>query len=62
MTNRSIGIKRILAAITLSVVVAFAAWSQADAVFSHSWLGKNYYNPAVAGEYNAIHLTVGSRM
>ena len=62
MTNRSIGIKRILAAITLSVVVAFAAWSQADAVFSHSWLGKNYYNPAAAGEYNAIHLTVGSRM
>lgn len=62
MTYRSIDIKRILAAITLCVMVAFGAWSQTDAAFSHSWLGKNYYNPAAAGEYHAIHLTVGSRM
>ena len=62
MTYRSIDIKRILAAITLCVMVAFGAWSQTDAAFSHSWLGKTYYNPAAAGEYHAIHLTVGSRM
>jgi type IX secretion system PorP/SprF family membrane protein len=62
MINQSIDIKRILAAITLCVMVAFGAWAQSDAAFSHSWLGKNYYNPAAAGDYNAIHLTVGSRM
>lgn len=62
MTNQSIDIKRILAAFTLCVTVAFAAWSQSDAAFSHAWMGKNYYNPAAAGDYNAIHLTLGSRM
>lgn len=60
--NQSIDIKRILAAIILCVMVAFGSWAQSDAAFSHSWLGKNYYNPAAAGDYNAIHLTVGSRM
>ena len=60
--NQSIDIKRILAAIILCVMVAFGAWAQSDAAFSHSWLGKNYYNPAAAGDYNAIHMTVGSRM
>lgn len=62
MMNQSIDIKRILAAITLCVMVAFGAWAQTDAAFSHSWLGKNYYNPAAAGDYNAIHMTVGSRI
>ena len=62
MMNQSIDIKKILAAITLCVMVAFGAWAQTDAAFSHSWLGKNYYNPAAAGDYNAIHMTVGSRM
>lgn len=62
MTNQLIDIKRIFAAFTLCVTVAFAAWSQSDAALSHAWLGKTYYNPAAAGEYNAIHLTVGSRM
>ena len=62
MTNRPIDIRRIFTAITLCVMVAFTAWAQSDAVFSHSWLGKNYYNPATAGEYNVIRLMVGSRM
>ena len=57
-----IDINRILAAVTLTVMVTCAAWAQVDAAFSHQWLGKNYYNPAAAGEFNAIHLTVGSRM
>jgi len=47
---------------TLCVVVALGAMAQADAAFSHFWLGKGYYNPAAAGELNAIHLTLGSRM
>ena len=62
MTKQSIDITRILAAFILCVTVAFAAWSQSDANFSHAWLGKNYYNPAAAGDYNALHLTLGSRM
>lgn len=47
---------------TMSVVVAVAAWSQTDVAFSHFWLGPSYYNPAAAGERNAIHMTLGSRM
>ncbi len=47
---------------TLWVVVALAAWAQSDAAFSHAWMSRSYYNPAAAGEENAIHLTVGSRM
>jgi len=47
---------------TLWVVVAIAAWAQSDAAFSHAWMSRSYYNPAAAGEENAIHLTVGSRM
>ena len=47
---------------TLGVVVAIAAMGQSDAAFSHAWLGPSYYNPAAAGELNAIHLTLGSRM
>ena len=46
----------------LCATVAFGVWAQSDAAFSHSWVGRNYYNPAAAGEYNAIHLTLGSRM
>ncbi|MBQ6166351.1 MAG: PorP/SprF family type IX secretion system membrane protein [Muribaculaceae bacterium] len=59
---RLLDIRRLIAAAVLSAVVAFGAMAQSDAAFSHSWLGKNYYNPAAAGDYNAIHLTLGSRM
>ena len=62
MTTKSIDIKRILITATLLVIVTIAAMAQTDALLSHAWLGKNYYNPAAAGEYNAIHLNVGSRM
>lgn len=55
-------IKRILAAMTLVVVVAIGAMAQDDAAFSHYWLGKGYYNPAAAGDLNAIHMNLGSRM
>ena len=47
---------------TMTVVVALGAWAQADPAFSHFWVGKSYYNPAVAGDLNAIHMTLGSRM
>ena len=50
------------AAMTLAVIVAIGALAQSDAAFSHFWVGKGYYNPAVAGEINAIHMNVGSRM
>ena len=46
----------------LCATVSFGALAQADADFSHFWVAKSYYNPAAAGEYNAIHLTLGSRM
>ena len=46
----------------ISVVVALGAMAQSDAALSHFWLGKGYYNPAAAGELNAIHMNVGSRM
>lgn len=47
---------------TLVVIVALGAMAQSDAAFSHYWVGKGYYNPATAGEINAIHMNVGSRM
>ena len=47
---------------TMLVVVAIGAMAQADAAFSHFWLGPGYYNPAAAGEHNAIHMNLGSRM
>jgi len=47
---------------TLTLVVALGARAQSDAAFSHFWLGKGYYNPAAAGELNAIHMNLGSRM
>ena len=47
---------------TMSVAVAVGAWAQVDAAFSHFWVGPSYYNPAASGEYNAIHMTLGSRM
>ena len=55
-------ITRLLAAMTLIVVVALGALAQSDAAFSHQWTAKNYYNPAAIGEENAIRLAVGSRM
>ena len=62
MTLRSFDIRRLLVTMALCAVVAFGAWAQVDAAFSHAWVGRNYYNPAAAGEFNAIHLTLGSRM
>ena len=55
-------IRRLMVATVLSAVVALCAMAQSDAAFSHAWLGKTYYNPAAAGEINAIRLNVGSRM
>lgn len=62
MMISSSDIRRYLLTMALLAVVTFGAMAQADAAFSHAWVGKNYYNPAAAGEYNAIHLTLGSRM
>ena len=47
---------------TLGVVVTLSALAQADAAMSHFWVGKSYYNPAVAGDENVIHMNLGSRM
>ena len=55
-------IKRLFAAMALMAVVAIGAHAQTDAAFSHFWTGQTYYNPAVAGELNAIRLSLGSRM
>ena len=46
----------------LGAVVTLCALAQTDAAFSHFWVGKSYYNPAVAGDDNVIHMTLGSRM
>ena len=46
----------------LGVVVALVAMAQTDAALSHFWVGRGYYNPGAAGEFNAIHLTLGSRV
>ncbi len=62
MTIKLHDIKCLLAAMTMTVVVALGAGAQVDAAFSHFWVGKGYYNPAVAGELNAINMTLGSRM
>lgn len=61
MTIKLHDIKHLLVAMTLSLV-ALVAMAQADPALSHAWVGKNYYNPAAAGEFNAIHMTLGSRM
>ena len=55
-------IKRLLTTMTMSAIVAIAAMAQADAALSHFWLSPSYYNPAAAGNLNAIHLNLGSRM
>lgn len=55
-------IRCLLVAAVLSTVVTFDAMAQADAAMSHFWVGKSYYNPAVAGEFNGININVGSRM
>ncbi len=51
-----------LAMIALAIIMAMGAMAQTDAAFSHFWTGMTYYNPAVAGELNAIRLNLGSRM
>ena len=55
-------IRHLIAAAVLSTVAALGVNAQVDAAFSHFWMGQNYYNPAVAGELNAIRLNLGSRM
>ena len=62
MTVKLTDIKRLIAAMALSVVVAFGVMAQSDAALSYFWVGKGYYNPAAAGELSAIHMTLGSRM
>ena len=62
MTVKLTDIKRLIAAVALSAVVAFGVMAQSDAALSHFWVGKSYYNPAAAGELSAIHMTLGSRM
>jgi len=62
MTVKLADIKRLIAAVALSAVVAFGVMAQSDAALSHFWVGKSYYNPAAAGELSAIHMTLGSRM
>ena len=53
---------RLLVVTAMLVATTMTVLAQSDALFSYAWLGKTYYNPAAAGEYNAIHLNVGSRM
>jgi len=62
MSIRLHDMRRLMVATVLSAVVVLCAMAQSDAAFSHAWLGKTYYNPAAAGEINAIRLNVGSRM
>lgn len=62
MTVKLNDIGRLVAAITLSVVVALGVNAQVDAAMSHFWTAQGYYNPAAAGNLNAIHLQLGSRM
>ena len=62
MTHKLHDIKRLLVTMTIAVVVTLSALAQSDAAMSHFWVGKGYYNPAVAGENNVIHLNLGSRM
>ena len=63
MTIKLHDIKRLIAAMTMGLVVAFAAMAQADAAMSHFWTGQGYYNPAAAGNLDAtINLQLGSRM
>ena len=47
---------------TAAMVVALGAMAQADAAMSHFWTAQGYYNPAAAGNINAINLQLGSRM
>lgn len=55
-------IRHLIAAAVLCTVVALGMQAQVDAAFSHFWTAQSYYNPAVAGEINAIRLHLGSRM
>ena len=62
MAVRLLDIKRLLIAVILFVSVSLGTLAQVDAAMSHFWVGKTYYNPAVAGETNGINLILGSRM
>ncbi len=55
-------IKRLLVAMILLVAVSLGTMAQVDAAMSHFWVGKSYYNPAVAGDLNGININLGSRM
>ncbi len=62
MTQMLVDIKRLLIALTMFIAVSLGAMAQVDAAMSHFWVGKSYYNPAVAGERNGININLGSRM
>lgn len=62
MINKSHDIKRLLTAVVLAMAMTLGALAQADVAFSHFGKAQTYYNPAAAGNLNAIHLTLGSRM
>ncbi len=62
MTVKIVDIKRLLIAMIMLVAVSLGALAQTDAAMSYFWVGKTYYNPAVAGESNGINLVLGSRM
>ena len=62
MMYRLHDIRRLLVAMTAALVVALGAMAQVDAAMSHFWTAQGYYNPAAAGNINAINLQLGSRM
>ena len=62
MTIKLLDIQRLIAAMTISMAVAFGALAQADAAMSHFWTAQGYYNPAAAGNIDAINMQLGSRM
>ena len=62
MTVNLHDIKRLMVTMAITAVVTLSAMAQADAAMSHFWVGKTYYNPAVAGDDNIIRLTLGNRM
>ena len=62
MTRKLLDIKRLLITVTMCVAVSLVTMAQVDASMSHFWVGPSYYNPAAAGNLNAIHMNVGSRM
>ena len=52
----------LLAALALSLTVSPAARAQADAQLTQHWAVPAYYNPAMTGDIDFIHITAGSRL